>query len=89
MQFIKNKLSDIFSEKTIIISGNQNVKHFKLKTIHYLIFFTIISVVISYVVFSILNIKIKEQGLSALYSDKRNLETINTKLTKEINIFFR
>jgi murein DD-endopeptidase MepM/ murein hydrolase activator NlpD len=86
VQFIKNKLSDIFSEKTIIISGNQNVKHFKLKTIHYLIFFTIISIAISYVVFSIFNIKIKEQGLSALYSDKRNLEIINTRLTKEINI---
>ena len=86
MQFIKKKLSDIFSEKIIIISGSQNVKHFKLKKIHYLVFFAIISVAISYVVFSIFNIKIKEQGLSALYSDKRNLEIINTRLTKEINI---
>ena len=86
MKFIKRKLSNIFSEKVIIISGNQNVRHFKLKTIHYLIFFTVISVLISYVVFSIFNIKKKEHGLSVLYFDKHNLEIINKKLTKEINI---
>ncbi len=85
MNFFK-RLTNLFSEKTIIVSGNTKVRHFQIRGIHYIVLFSVFAVMFFYFAATTIKVVSKEHGLEKLYQEKIELEKINEKLTHEINV---
>ncbi len=82
---IRNFVNAILAERSIIISSSKGVRQLKLSKSHYIVFFIIILTGFLYLCISLINIKIKTDGLRNIYHEKEKLEIVNTELTNNIN----